>query len=122
MLSWEAPSPSPSDYRIMWAPSDEDYLSWRDDNEDGRGNSYPAGATTSLTLTGLTEGTLYKARIRARYSTGEYANNRWSGPWSPSEDRPLSPVSLSLYQRPSPHRCPRPNPHRSPRPKLRKER
>ena len=82
VLSWETPSPSPSDYRVSYAPNNEDYLSWRDDNEDGRGNTYPDGSATSLTLTGLPNGTLYKVNIRARYRTGEYANNRWSGPWN----------------------------------------
>ena len=82
VLSWETPSPSPSDYRVSYAPNGEDYLSWRDDNEDGRGNTYPDGSATSLTLTGLPNGTLYKVSLRARYRTGEYANNRWSGPWN----------------------------------------
>ncbi len=82
VLSWETPSPSPSDYRVSYAPNNEDYLSWRDDNEDGKGNTYPDGSATSLTLTGLPNGTLYKVSIRARYRTGEYANNRWSGPWN----------------------------------------
>ena len=82
VLSWETPSPAPSDYRVSYAPNGEDYLSWRDDNEDGRGNTYPDGSATSLTLTGLPNGTLYKVSLRARYRTGEYANNRWSGPWN----------------------------------------
>ncbi len=81
-LSWEAPSPAPSDYRVSYAPNDEDYLSWRDDNEDHKGNSFPAGEATSLTLTGLNKGVLYKVQIRARYRTGEYASNRWSGSWN----------------------------------------
>ena len=66
VLSWETPSPAPSDYRVSYAPNDEDYLSWRDDNEDDKGNTYPGGSATSLTLTGLPNGTLYKVSCRRR--------------------------------------------------------
>ena len=109
VLSWEAPSPSPSDYRISWGPSDENYLSWRDDNEDGRGNSYPAGDATSLTLTGLAEGTQYKARIRARYRTGEYSNSPWSGPWSANRT-----VTVASQPEPTPTPTPTPEPTATP--------
>ena len=52
-VSWDTPSPVPTDYRLRWAPADSDYLSWKDDNETDRGNAYPAGDATSLTLSGL---------------------------------------------------------------------
>ena len=80
--TWDTPSPAPSDYRISWAPASQGYLSWRDSNQDRRGNSYPGGDTTSFTLTGLPEGTEFKIRVRARYNAGRYANNPWSGPWN----------------------------------------
>ena len=80
--TWDTPNPAPSDYRIIWAPVSQDYLSWRDDNEDHRGNSYPGGDATSFTLNGLPEGTPYKMMVRARYNSGQYANNPWSGPWA----------------------------------------
>ena len=80
--TWDTPSPAPSDYRISWTPASQGYLSWRDSNEDLRGNSYPGGDTTSLTLTGLPEGAQFKIRVRARYNAGRYANNPWSGPWN----------------------------------------
>ena len=80
--TWDTPNPAPSDYRIIWAPVSQDYLSWRDDNEDLRGNSYPGGDATSFTLNGLPEGTPYKMMVRARYNSGQYANNPWSGPWA----------------------------------------
>ena len=51
-------------------------------NEALRGNEYPDGATTSVTLTGLTEGATYKVKARTRYSSGRANNRRWSGPWS----------------------------------------
>ena len=82
VVSWQAPSPSPIDYRVSWTPDEQDYVSWRDSNEDHRGNSYPGGDATSTTLTGLSEGTEYKVRIRARYRTEQNANNPWSGPWN----------------------------------------
>ena len=81
-IRWDTPSPAPSDYRIVWAPADQDFLSWSAPNEALRGNEYPEGSATSLTLTGLTEGTEFKAGMRARYRTGEYADAPWSGPWT----------------------------------------
>ena len=66
-IRWDTPSPVPSDYRIAWAPADEGFPSWRAPNEAQRGNDYPGGDATSLTLTGLTEGIEFKARMRARY-------------------------------------------------------
>ena len=60
VVSWNTPSPAPTDYRLRWAPVGSDYLSWKDDNETDRGNAYPAGDATSLTLSGLSEGTEFK--------------------------------------------------------------
>ena len=34
VVSWDAPDPAPSDYRISWASADQGYLSWKDENED----------------------------------------------------------------------------------------
>ena len=36
-VSWEAASPTPTDYRVDWAKSDEDYQSWKVDE----GHLYP---------------------------------------------------------------------------------
>ena len=74
-IEWNTPSPSPSDYRVNWAQAGHGWLSWRFPNEESRGNEYPAGDTTSLTLTGLTEGAEFRVKMRARYSTGP-------GPWT----------------------------------------
>ena len=82
VVSWDIPSETPSDYRISWAPSDEPHASWKAANTSTKGNSYPAGTSTSLTLTGLPEGEIYKVRMRARYNAGQYADNPWSGPWA----------------------------------------
>ena len=59
-VSWNTPSPAPTDYRLRWAPVGSGYLSWKGTNETDRGNAYPAGDATSLTLSGLSEGTEFK--------------------------------------------------------------
>ena len=81
-VSWETPSPAPTDYRLRWAPVESDFLPWKDGNETDRGNAYPAGDATSLTLSGLPEGTEFKLQVRARYHKGEYKKSPWSGPWA----------------------------------------
>ena len=75
-VSWDAPSPAPTDYRVNWAKSSEDYPSWTSE----AGNLYPEG--TSLELTGLEQGIEYKVRVRARYHEGEHADSPWNGPWT----------------------------------------
>ena len=90
-ISWDAPASAPSDYRVMWAEASLDYLSWKADNEATRGNSYPEGSVTSLTLTGLTEGAEYKVRVRSRYRSGG-PNGPWSGPWT---DETTGQVSIA---------------------------
>ena len=81
-VSWETPSPAPTDYRLRWAPAESDYLSWTADKETDRGNAYPAGDATSLTLSGLSEGGEFKVQVRARYHKGEHKKRPWSGPWA----------------------------------------
>ena len=81
-VSWNTPSPAPTDYRLRWAPVDSGFLSWKGVNETDRGNAYPAGDATSLTLSGLSEGTEFKLQLRARYHKGEYKRRPWSGPWA----------------------------------------
>ena len=81
-VSWNAPSPAPTDYRVRWAPVESGYLSWTADNETERGNEYPAGDATSLTLSGLPEGTEFKVQARARYHKGKHKDSPWSGPWA----------------------------------------
>ena len=102
-VSWDAPSPQPTDYRLRWAQAESDYPSWKDDNETDRGNEYPGGGDTSLTLSGLTEGTEFKVRVRARYNDGAHEDSPWSGPWTEevrgqpseeSEERELTTVAI----------------------------
>ena len=89
-VSWDTPSPTPSDYRVRWAQAESDYPSWKDDNETDRGNEYPAGDATSLTLSGLSEETEFKVRVRARYNDGAHKDSPWSGPWTEGQAQVMS--------------------------------
>ena len=71
-ISWDAHPAGPQDYRVKWAPVDEDYRRWGDRNW----NAYLS--STSHTVTGLTEGATYKAQVLARTNTPE----RLRAPWS----------------------------------------
>ena len=77
VVSWDMPSPAPSDYRVDWAKSGESYQSYKVDE----GHLYPEGSATTVTITDLEAGTEYKVRMRARYNQGEHADSPWSGPW-----------------------------------------
>ena len=97
VLTWHQPSDQPDDYRISWAPADEDYLSYSEENTSRRGNSYPDGSATSLTLTGLPGGVNYKVIMRARYQDS-------SGPWTDEvtqrihNNPPAAPTSLNAAE------------------------
>ena len=77
-VSWEAASPTPTDYRVDWAKSDEDYQSWKVD----KGHKYRARTATAVTIADLEHNTEYRVRIRARYYTGEHKASPWGGPWA----------------------------------------
>ena len=77
-VSWETASPTPTDYRIDWAKSDEGYTSWKVDD----GHVYPAETATTTTITDLSHDTEYKIRMRARYYKGEHNGKSWGGPWA----------------------------------------
>ena len=74
-VSWDAASPPPTDYRIDWAKSGEDYQSWKVDE----GHVY---TTETTTITDLAHDTEYKIRMRARYYKGEHMGKSWGGPWA----------------------------------------
>ena len=74
--SWDAASPTPTDYRVDWAKSDEDYQSWKVDD----GHVYPADTATTATIADLEHDTEYKIRMRARYYRGEHEGKSWGGP------------------------------------------
>ena len=77
-VSWEATSPTPTDYRVDWAKSDEDYQSWKVDD----GHIYLADTATTATIADLEHDTEYKIRMRARYYRGEHEGKSWGGPWA----------------------------------------
>ena len=76
-VSWDTASPTPTDYRVDWAKSGEDYQSWKVDD----GHVYPAETATTTTITDLSHDTEYKIRMRARYYKGEHMGKSWGGPW-----------------------------------------
>ena len=76
-VSWDAASPTPTDYRVDWAKSGENYTSWKVDD----GHVYPAETVTATTITDLSHDTEYKIRMRARYYKGEHEGKSWGGPW-----------------------------------------
>ena len=77
-VSWDAASPTPTDYRVDWAKSGEDYKSWKVDE----GHVYLAETATTTTITDLNHDTEYKIRMRARYYKGEHKGKSWGGPWA----------------------------------------
>ena len=103
-ISWDAPDPAPSDYRVIWAKQDLDFLSYSAANEANRGNEYPSGDETSITLTGLTKGATFKVKMRARYTSGGDNNGPRSGPWTDTvtarvkDDPPAAPTGLTASQ------------------------
>ena len=102
VISWEQPRNLPIRLPHRMDPADgQAYAGWRDENQDDRGNAYPSGSVQSYTVNGLPGGTEYKVQMRARYNTGEHANNPWSGPWATSDtirvkgSPPVAPTGLA---------------------------
>ena len=100
-ITWDTPDPAPSDYRVIWAKQDLDFLSYKNSNEANRGNEYPGGTETSITLTGLAKGKTFRAQMRARYTSGGDNNGAWSGPWTDTatarvqDNPPAAPTGLT---------------------------
>ena len=69
-VSWDAHPDGADDYRVSWAPQDENFRTWTNTNW----NAYPTGNT--LNITGLESGAAYKVKVRARFDEGP--NSRWS--------------------------------------------
>ena len=70
VVSWDAPTDTPTDYRVNWARVGEDFPTWTDSS----GNAFPT--TSSYTITGLDQGVRYKVKVRARY---DGPPGGWSG-------------------------------------------
>ena len=100
-ISWDEPNPAPSDYRIIWARQDLNFLSYKNTNEANRGNDYPSGTVRSITLTGLTKGETFKVKARTRYTNGGQNDGPWSGPWTGTittrvkDNPPTEPTGLT---------------------------
>ena len=99
VITWNAPSNAPDDYRVTWKKSDGKWTSYKDDNTVDGGNAFPTG--TSHTVSNLEEGTEYSVRVRARYHDSN-GNVEQSGPWSAaleitvaSAPLPAKPTRLS---------------------------
>ena len=103
-VSWDTPSPAPTDYRIDWAKSGESYQSYKVDE----GHVYPEGSVTTVTITDLEAGAEYKVRMRARYHDGEHADSPWSGPWTETR--------LTVAAEPEPTPTPEPTEEPTPEP------
>ena len=104
VINWQAPDPAPTDYRLSWANSSLEFLSYKDSNEAQRGNVYPAGGVTTLTLNNLTPGDTYKVQMRSRYYNGDGSGRQSSGPWTATATQrvknhpPAAPTSLTASE------------------------
>ena len=103
-VSWDAASPTPTDYRIDWAKSGEDYKSWTVDE----GHKYPDPSATTATITDLDHDTEYKIRMRARYYKGEHMGKSWGGPWATA--------TITVAGEPAETPTPEPSPDPTPEP------
>ena len=79
-ITWTVPDPTPSDYRLMWAPEGEGWPSWKDANDDRKGNNYPTGNLSSHTLTDLPHGATYKVKMRAALTRSRPTHGAGHGP------------------------------------------
>ena len=104
VINWQAPDPAPTDYRLSWANTSLEFLSYKDSNEAQRGNVYPAGGVTTLTLNNLTPGDTYKVQMRSRYYNEDGSGRQSSGPWTATTTQrvknhpPAAPTSLTTSE------------------------
>ena len=104
VINWQVPDPAPTDYRLSWANSSLEFLSYKDSNEAQRGNVYPAGGVITLTLNNLTPGDTYKVQMRSRYYNGDGSGRQSSGPWTATATQrvknhpPAAPTSLTASE------------------------
>ena len=82
VITWEPPQQTPTDYRIRWANTNLNWLSWKDANEPQRANEYPLAGATTITLSNLTPGDTYKVQMRSRYYNPDGTASQKSGAWT----------------------------------------
>ena len=75
-ITWDAASPTPTDYRVAWAKKDEKFRSYT----DTEWNAFPT--STSYILAGMEESVEYKVIVRSRYFKPGGTRPTSSGPWS----------------------------------------
>ena len=98
VIAWDAPGNAPDDYRVTWKKSTAKWTSYKKENSVAGGNAFPTG--TSHTVTGLEEGTAYKARVRARYHNSG-GKVKKSGPWSAAQEVTVSVTPAPTAQPPA---------------------
>ena len=97
--TWTAHPDGARDYRLSWAPHDENFKTWTDTDW----NAFPTG--NSYTITGLEGGTTYKVKVRARFETGPPSD--WSGIVTATTTAPPEPTPAPTPQ-PTPEPTPEP--------------
>ena len=103
VITWDSPNETPTDYRVRWAPANQDYLSYSVENTSERGSAYPEALT--FTVDNLPAEIEYKVQVRARYYDGDNTDSPWSGPWTAEATVTISsPPEQALRRgnRPSP--------------------
>ena len=97
--TWTAHPDGARDYRLSWAPHDENFKTWTDTDW----NAFPTG--NSYAITGLEGGSTYKVKVRARFETGPPSD--WSGIVTASTTAPPEPTPAPTPQ-PTPEPTPEP--------------
>lgn len=94
VVTWDVPDQVPTDYRVNWAKSSEEFPSYRSSG----GNAYPD--TNSFNVPDPEEGVEYKVRVRARYKGAQLIGDqtRFSTAWTEVER--ITVASLSRPARP----------------------
>ena len=103
--TWTAHPDGARDYRLSWAPHDENFKTWTDTDW----NAFPTG--NSYTITGLEGGSTYKVKVRARFETGPPSD--WSGIVTATTTAPPEPTPA-----PTPQPTPEPTPEATPEPAI----
>ena len=84
-VSWDAHPAGARDYRVAWAPDGESFRRASDTDW----NAKPTA--TGMTITGLTEGSEYKVKVRARFDSNP--RSRWSSVATATAPPPPHPAA-----------------------------